>query len=80
MPSCNKRLKEIVKLVSAVTLDHEVSLTKGNHVIITLRRNGEQRRLFTAKTPSDHRGLKNFKSDVRRAYHQMEETGAASFH
>ena len=77
MSSNKKRLREISKMISEVTKDYEISWEKRKHVIVTIWRGGEKRKLFAAKTPSDKRGWMNFKSDVKRAYEQMEGGVAA---
>ena len=71
MTSCQKRMRELSKVIATVTLDHEITVTKANHIQVVIRCGDEQRKLSTAKTPSDHRALLNFKSTVKRAYQEM---------
>jgi hypothetical protein len=71
MSSCQKRMREISRVIGTVTMDHEVSISKGNHIQVVIRCGEEQRKLFSGKTPSDHRSLMNFKSTVKRAYQEM---------
>nr|WP_250807728.1 hypothetical protein [Neorhizobium tomejilense] len=71
MTSCQKRMRELSKVIGSVTEDHEISVTKGNHIQVIIRCGEEKRKLFSGKTPSDHRSLMNFKSTVKRAYQEM---------
>lgn len=74
MSSTKKRLREIEEVVSKVTEDFEVTIKRKNHVIVTISRNGRTKKLFTSKTPSDKRGMMNFRAVVRSAYDQMAIT------
>lgn len=71
MSSCQKHMRELSKFIAMVAPDHEITVSKGNHLQITVRRDGESRMLFSAKTPGDHRGMLNFRSQVKKAYNEM---------
>lgn len=71
MTSCQKRMRELSKVIGMVADDHEITVSKGNHIQVVIRCGDEQRKLFSGKTPSDHRSLMNFKSAVKRAYQEM---------
>lgn len=71
MSSCHKHMRELSRVVSSVTTDHEISISKGNHIQVVIRCGEKERKLFSGKTPSDHRSLMNFKSTVRKAYNEM---------
>lgn len=71
MSSCQKHMRELSKVIGAVTLNHEITVSKGNHIQVVIRCGEDSRKLFSGKTPSDHRSLMNFKSTVRRAYLEM---------
>jgi hypothetical protein len=64
-------MRELSKVIGTVTPDHEISVTKGNHIQVIIRCGEDHRKLFSGKTPSDHRSLMNFKSTVKRAYQEM---------
>lgn len=71
MSSCQKHMRELSKVIATVTPDHEIMISKGNHIQVVIRCGEQSRKLFSGKTPSDHRSIMNFKSTVRRAYQEM---------
>jgi len=71
MSSCQKHMRELSRVIASVAPDHDITVSKGNHIQVVIRCGGQSRKLFSGKTPSDHRSLLNFKSSVRRAYNEM---------
>lgn len=45
----------------------------GGHIRLTITHRGVARKLFTSRTPSDHRTLANLRRDVRRIMHEIEQ-------
>lgn len=69
--SIRKHHKELVRMVEQFTNDHEIKPTKGDHISITIRRNGAFRTVYSPQTPGDHRSMLNVKTKIRRAFNEM---------
>ena len=66
--------RRVEEMIAQHCADFEsVTGRKNAHLGFILRCNGQTRKLFTSSTPSDHRAIKNFESDVKRAVREMEE-------
>lgn len=62
-------------MVSKHTDAFEITQQKrSGHLCIIVSHRGQTRKLFTSSTPSDHRGLKNLESDVKKALRAMGDT------
>ena len=66
--STKKLIRELSVMVSAMTDEFEIETTNNNHLRITIRRSGRKAKRIAPSTPSDRRGLLNFRSDLRRTY------------
>ncbi|MCZ7860918.1 hypothetical protein O9X98_05830 [Agrobacterium salinitolerans] len=51
-----------------MTDEFEIETTNNNHLRVTIFRSGRKAKLIAPSTPSDWRGLLNFRSDLRRTY------------
>lgn len=71
----SRREREIRHAIEQATeqlaSDFSIDMTPGTHICVTLRRAGQSRKVFTGLTPSDHRALQNFKSNLRRAWTEL---------
>lgn len=68
------RVKELEAMVSKHADVFEVTQQKrGGHICIAVTHCGKTRKLFTSSTPSDHRGIKNLESDLKKTVRMMEE-------
>lgn len=65
--SYHKKIREISKMVGTFADDHDIDVTNGNHLRVVIRNGVMTRTLIAAKTPSDHRAILNFRSQVKRA-------------
>jgi hypothetical protein len=74
MASCQKHIRELSKVVGMIAADHDIEVSRGNHLKVVIRRGSEQRTLFSGKTPSDHRSILNFKAQLKRAYQDMDRS------
>jgi len=69
-----RRIRELETMVSKHATDFDITQQKkSGHICIVVNHAGQTRKLFTSSTPSDHRGLKNLESDLKRTMRLMEE-------
>ncbi len=69
----NKLISDMTDIVEKHWSDFSVHKTGGSHLCFTLRLRGLHRRVFTALTPSDRRGRRNFERDVQKQIRQLRE-------
>lgn len=63
-----KLIRKLSVMVTAMTDEFEIETTNNNHLRITICRAGRKAKLIAPSTPSDRRGMLNFRSDLRRTY------------
>jgi hypothetical protein len=62
-----RRIREIAKQISDAGLAcNSVVVTGGGHYQATVEINGQEKKFFFSKTPSDHRGDRNKMAMVKR--------------
>ncbi len=66
--STKKLIRELSVMVRTMTDEFEIETTNNNHLRVTIFRSGRKAKLIAPSTPSDWRGLLNFRSDLRRTY------------
>lgn len=68
-----KKYRALVELIERVTDDYSIGIRRSNHIEVVLRRGGSSRKVFVAKTTSDHRACMNMLRDFRKAQAQLVE-------
>ncbi len=65
MASTNKVIRDIIAFIDEQggTLD---GVERGKHIRFNVSKNGKKHVFFHSVSSSDHRGIKNFKSQIRR--------------
>jgi hypothetical protein len=61
----SRRFREITDAVEKYWSDYSIGISRGAHVVITLRLGPHARKVFTSASPSDVRTMLNFERDVR---------------
>lgn len=67
MTSQRQQRRDVETTLEKLWSDYSIA-ERGKHLVVTLRDSvsGISRKVFASKTPSDGRGLLNFRGDVRR--------------
>jgi len=60
------QIRAITEMAQGFDPDAEISISNGHHLKVTLHGPKGRRSIFASATPSDHRAIKNFRSDLRR--------------
>lgn len=72
MTRVHRRYQEIRGMAEEAGLAVErIGISRGGHIEVTVAIGGRRRKVFTPNTPSDWRGQKNLKADLRRLAREL---------
>jgi hypothetical protein len=64
--SHNRHLEGLQRVVEEFAKEYEIGRTCSGHLAVALKISGLSRTVFFSGTPSDHRAIKNFRTNVRK--------------